>query len=441
MPTASGPDLRALLRDLPTLRDDPLTFFVELERTYGPLARLPFGPGRSAFLLSDPAAIQHVLQDQARRYSKHTFQYSTLSLVTGQGLLTSDGPVWLRQRRLMQPAFHRDRLAGFVAAMRAAAARLAERWATTAGEPVVDVDRAMLALSLEIVGETFFSTDLSETAPQLVAAVITALDHVIARSRNPFSPPIWVPIPAHRAFKEAVRQLDAAVARLIADRRSGRPRADLLQMLLDARDEDGRPMEPRLLRDELVTLIVAGHETVASALTWAWALLAQHPAAADRVAVEAAAAPELDPARLPFATAVFDEALRLYPPAWLITRQATEDDDLDGLRVPAGSLVIVSPYVVQRRPELWPEPETFRPERFLGAPAPRFAYLPFGAGPRLCIGQAYARIEGAIVLGLLANRFRLTAATDALPAIEPLVTLRPRGGLQLTLTPRTTVPV
>ncbi|MBL8092769.1 MAG: cytochrome P450 [Anaerolineales bacterium] len=438
MLTASGPDLRALLRDLPTLRDDPLGFFVDLERRYGPVARLPFGPGRFAFLLSDPGAIQHVLQDQARRYTKRTFQYTTLSLVTGQGLLTSDGPVWLRQRRLMQPAFHRERLTGFTASMNAAAAGLAERWSVAPDGQRVDVDRAMLALSLEIVGTTFFTTDLRADAPQLVSAVITALDHVIARSRNPFAPPIWLPTPAHRAFKRAVGALDDAVTRLIAERRAGPPRPDLLQMLLDTRDEDGRPMEPRLLRDELVTLIVAGHETVASALTWAWALLAQHPAAADRLALEAdaaASAGSLDPRDLPFATAVFDEALRLYPPAWLITRQAAEDDDIEGLRVPAGSLVIVSPYVVQRRAALWPEPDRFRPERFLEAAPQRFAYLPFGAGPRLCIGQGFARLEGPLILANLARRVRLSTES-ALPAIEPLVTLRPHGGLHLHVTRR-----
>ncbi len=438
MPTASGPDLRALLRDLPTLRDDPLGFFVDLERRYGPVARLPFGPGRFAFLLSDPGAIQHVLQDQARRYTKRTFQYTTLSLVTGQGLLTSDGPVWLRQRRLMQPAFHRERLTGFTAPMNAAAAGLAERWSVAPDGQRVDVDRAMLALSLEIVGTTFFTTDLRADAPQLVSAVITALDHVIARSRNPFAPPIWLPTPANRAFKRAVGALDDAVTRLIAERRAGPPRPDLLQTLLDTRDEDGRPMQPRLLRDELVTLIVAGHETVASALTWAWALLAQHPAAADRLALEAdaaASAGPLDPRDLPFATAVFDEALRLYPPAWLITRQAAEDDDIEGLRVPAGSLVIVSPYVVQRRAALWPEPDRFRPERFLEAAPQRFAYLPFGAGPRLCIGQGFARLEGPLILANLARRVRLSTES-ALPAIEPLVTLRPHGGLHLHVTRR-----
>lgn len=436
MPTAQGPDLNTLLRKLPTLRDDPLGFFVALERDYGPLARLPFGPRRSAFLVSDPAAIQHVLQDQARRYTKRTFQYTTLSLVTGQGLLTSDGATWLQQRRLMQPAFHRDRLEGFATHMRGAAERLAQAWAARpAGHPV-DVDAAMLALSLEIVGATLFSADLQAEAPGLVAAVITALDHVIARSRNPFTPPLWIPTRPNRAFRAAVGALDAAVARLVADRRAGPPRTDLLQMLLDAHDETGRPMPERQLRDELVTLIVAGHETVASALTWTWAQLAQHPDTADRIAAEAAAVPTLDPRSLPYTAAVFDEALRLYPPAWLISRQAAEDDVIAEVPVAKGSLVIVSPFVVHRRAALWPDPEVFKPERFLAGPPPRFAYLPFGAGPRLCIGQAYARLEGVIVLATLARRMRLSSVTDAPATIDPLVTLRPRGGLHLTVTPR-----
>jgi cytochrome P450 len=298
----------------------------------------------------------------------------------------------------------------------------------------------MLALSLEIVGDTLFSADLQGSAPELVAAVITALDHVIARSRNPVWPPAWLPTAANRAFKAAVATLDDAVARLVDARRAGPPQPDLLQMLLDARDDDGRPMDPTQLRDELVTLLVAGHETVASALTWAWALLAQHPAAADRVAAEAATG-TLDPRTLPYTAAVFDEALRLYPPAWLITRRADEDDALGDVPVPAGSLVIISPYVAHRRPARWPEPEAFRPERFLEAATPRFAYLPFGAGPRLCIGQAFARLEGTLILAALARRLKLDLTPDGVPPVEALVTLRPHGGLKLRLSARATEPV
>ncbi len=232
--------------------------------------------------------------------------------------------------------------------------------------------------------------------------------------------------------------LDKAVAALVTARRTGPAQPDLLQMLLDARDEAGATLTDRQLRDELVTLLVAGHETVASALTWAWALLAQHPATADRIAQEAGDAARLDPGSLPFTQAAFDEALRLYPPAWLITRRAAEADEVAGTPVSAGSLILISPYIVQRRAELWAEPDVFRPERFLGQPPPRFNYLPFGAGPRLCIGQSFARWEGTILLAALANRFRLEAQRPGLPGIEPLVTLRPHGGLSLTLKPRRT---
>ena len=435
MPSALGPDLRDLLNELTTLRDDPLRFFVDLADRYGDLVRMPFGAKRFAFVVSGPEHVQHILQDQARRYSKDTFQYTTLSLVTGQGLLTSDGAFWLRQRRLMQPAFHREQLAGFAASMRAAAERLADRWSALPDGTVVDVDGAMLATSLEIVGDTLFSANLQDSAPELVAAVITALDHVIARSRNPVWPPAWLPTAANRAFRAAVGTLDEAVARLVAERRAGPARPDLLQMLLDARDDDGQPMNERQLRDELVTLLVAGHETVASALTWAWALLAQHPAAAERVAAEATA-DGLDPRALPFTAAVFDEALRLYPPAWLITRKAIADDALGDTAVPMGSLVIISPYVAQRRADRWPEPEAFRPERFIDAAPQRFAYLPFGAGPRLCIGQGFARIEGTLILSALARRLRLDLTPAGVPAVEPLVTLRPHGGLKLRVSPR-----
>jgi cytochrome P450 len=431
-----------LLRALPDIRRDTLGFLLGLSRCYGPVVRFPMGRETTAFFLNDPAAIRHVLRDQHRRYSKHTLQFTTLSLVTGQGLLTSDGDFWLRQRRLMQPAFHRQALAGFARAMVTAAERLAARWACVpAGQPL-DVDADMMATTLEIVGETLFSADLSPQANEMVAATLEALDFIIYRSQNPFDLPLAVPTTRHRAFKYAVARLDQAAYDLIDERQRGPAQPDLLQMLLDARDEHDQPMARTQLRDEIITLIIAGHETVASALTWTWHLLGQHPGAFDRVRAESLA---LGPGpldadalpRLPYTRAVFDEALRLFPPAWVITREAREADCIAGHVVAARSLIIISPYTLHRQPELWPDAEAFQPERFLArtsASDERFTYLPFGGGPRLCIGNHYALLEGALMLATLARGRRLTLAPGAPPQPTALVTIRPSHGLPMVFT-------
>lgn len=446
-----GPTGLALLRQSLSIQRDPLSFLLSCAQTYGDIVRFPIG-NPAVLAVSDPEAVRHILQDNHHNYSKDTLQFNTLALVTGRGLLTSDGDFWLRQRRMMQPAFHRQRIAGFGAAMTAAAERRLALWeARPAGAPL-DVDAEMMALALEVVGRTLFSADLGAEAHDLVRAVLTALDFIVYRAQTPLALPLWMPTPRHRGFQAALRQLDQAVARLTADRRAalaaGRPRPDdLLQMLLDARTEAGQPMTDRQLRDEIITLLIAGHETVASALTWAWHLLAANPIA------EAALHRELlitlggrtpgfdDLPRLPYTRAVFDEALRLYPPAWLITRKALAADLVGGHPIPAGALLIISPFVVHRRPAHWPQPEQFRPERFLGdqaTTAPRFAYLPFGGGPRQCIGNVFALVEGTLVLATIAQRYRLRPAPGRAVRADPLVTLRPHGGLWMTLEGRWT---
>jgi cytochrome P450 len=432
-----------LLRALPDIRRDTLGFLLGLSQRHGPILQFPMGRRSSAFFINDPAAIRHVLLDQHRRYSKNTVQFTTLSLVTGQGLLTSDGDVWLRQRRLMQPAFHRQALAGFAAAMVGAAQRLAARWARVPSGQPIDIDADMMATTLEIVGETLFSADLSREAGEMVAATLEALDFIIYRAQNPFDLPLAVPTGRHRVFQRALARLDRAAYDLIDRRQSSTPQPDLLQMLLDARDDQDQPMARRQLRDEIITLIIAGHETVASALTWTWHLLGQHPGAFTRLRSESLALGEapLDAeavARLAYTRAVLDEALRLYPPAWVITRQARDADSLAGCEVPAGSLVIISPYTLHRQPGLWPDPGQFRPERFLDrAPAgdDRFSYLPFGGGPRICIGNHYALMEGVLILATLARGRPLTAVPGQTPQPAALVTIRPAGGLHMAFRP------
>lgn len=439
--TAPGPSGAEMLRQLRDIQRMPHEFLLSCARTYGGVTQFPIG-NLPVYAVSDPAGVRHILQDNARNYTKDTIQFNTLALVTGEGLLTSDGDYWLRQRRMMQPAFHRQRVAAFGRTMVGATEKMLARWDSLPDGVTLDIDHEMMKLTLEIVGQTLFSTDLSAAAGDLVQAVLITLDYIVYRAQTPLALPPFAPTPRNRAFNRALQTLDNAVYRLIAARRAESTKiqnGDLLDLLLAARTGDGQPMSDRQLRDEIITLIIAGHETVASALTWTWYLLAKNPTVTTALATELAQRlngrpPSVDDLpNLPYTRAVFDEALRLYPPAWLITRKAQTMDEVAGRVIPADALVIISPYVVHRDERLWPESEAFRPERFLGEAAPRLGYLPFGGGPRLCIGNTFALVEGALILATVAQRYRLLAEPGHAVQAEPLVTLRPRGGLPLRL--------
>jgi cytochrome P450 len=391
--------------------------------------------------------VRRVLVTNAMAYGKRTLQYTTLSLVTGEGLLTADTEAWRPQRRLVQPAFHHGTLELVADHVRAATDKLVASWAERDGA-VVDVDEAMMHLALEVVGHALFGSDLSDDAERLADATIEALDIVVKKARTPLAMPLRVPTPTNVVLRRAVGHLDAAVEAMLADRAAhplqpGQAPRDMLDLLLITHDDDGSSLSRKQIRDQVVTFIVAGHETVASALTWAWQLLAENPEAAARLRAEvdevcADGSPRFaDLPRLPYAAAVMDEVLRLYPPAWLVTRRAREADVLAGAEVPENALVILSPWLVHRHESAWPDPERFDPTRFLDADGARrrdlateSAYLPFGAGPRLCIGRDMALLEGTLVLAALASRVELRAVGPA-PRALPLVTIRPEGGLPL----------
>jgi len=433
---APGPQPADMLREARRMVRDPLGYLGDVVARYGPVVAFPM-PRTPVLLVNSPEGARRVLVDNARGYGKRTVQYDTLSLVTGQGLLVSDPPVWLAHRRMVQPAFHRDGLASVGRHTVLAARRAVARWSDLPGGAVVDVDDAMMRTSLEVVGSALFSTDLTgDTAGRIVDAVLAALDRVVVRARSPWLPPPAVPTPGNLRLRRALRTIDAEVAAMVASRSTDSPGDDVLGILLRARDSGSGP-DDTALRDEVVTLLVAGHETVASSLTWTLHLLAHHPQVQERLADEVAALDD-DPStadlpRLPWTRAVVDEALRLYPPAWVVTRRALVEDVLSGYTVPAGSVVLVSPYTVQRDPAVWPDPERFDPTRFLGTTPARGTYLPFGAGPRLCIGRDFALVESALVLAVIARRFAVRPAPGPPPRVDALVTLRPRGGLPLRL--------
>ena len=465
--TAPGPAGRDMVAAIGLIRRDPVEFLVRTRARFGEVVQFPI-PTPPTYLVSDPDAVDRVLRGNARGYGKRTVQYSTLSLVTGEGLLTADTEVWRRRRPVVQPAFHHSAVARVGEHVRVAVERLHASWTSLPDGAVVDVDAAMMHAALDVVGRALFGTDLSGDAAVLADATLVALEQVVARARNPLAPPRSWPTPGNRRLDSSLRTLDGAVARMLAERRLrpvGEQREpDMLDLLLASRGSAGGDgLSDQAVRDEIVTFVVAGHETVASALTWAWHLLATHPHWQAQLAAEADAVlgtagdPPSDPrgaldraamsrpptvedlVQLPVARAVLDETLRLYPPAWLITRRSLEPDSLAGHHLPADALVVISPWLVHRHEAVWPDPERFDPARFLGPAregALRRAYLPFGMGPRLCIGRDMALLEGTLVLADLARRWSFSPAPGHVVRAEPVVTVRPHGGLPLRVHPR-----
>jgi cytochrome P450 len=452
-PLPPGPGSRPTLSDLQALRDGPHAFLLQVARNYGPTVRYPVGP-LAAHLITGPDGVKHVLQDNHKNYCKDTFQYNLLSAVTGEGLLTSDGDFWLRQRRLAAPAFHKSRIATFAPMIIDTAKQMLAQWETAGGQ--IDVAAEMMRVALQIIGKAMFSRafgagEIGDQAGELATATLTVLDHIVGRARTFGIVPEWLPTKGNRAHSRAMRLLDGAVYETINQRREqdlGGPNQfdDLLALFMRAKDEQtGEAMSDKHLRDESMTALIAGHETVASALAWTWDLLARNPEAEAKLHEElerelGGRAPTVDDLpRLKYTEMVFQEAMRLYPPAWIISRKALDDDEIDGYRIPKDALVVTSPYVTQRMSDLWPEPERFRPERFspeASAGRHRYAYYPFGGGPRLCIGNGFAMVEAALIIATVAQRFTLRNLTDHPVAVEPGVTLRPKHGLMMRLEPR-----
>jgi cytochrome P450 len=429
-----------ILRDLPVIQANTPEYLVHIARTYGDVVRFDV-PGTTAFLINHPDWIRHILQDNHRNYSKDTFQYNALAQITGRGLLTSDGDTWLRNRRMQQPAFARPRLMTLDEIVAPATQSMLQRWAGIAqANGLVDVDREMMQLTLEIVGKALFSINLEKEAHELTGAVITALDYIVYQSRVMLVPPVWVPTPRNRRFRQAVQRLDTAVEDIIRSReKAGEAGNDLLGMLLQAKDaETGQPLTAKEVRDEVITLLIAGHETVASALTWSWYLLSQNPGARQQLEEEVEkVTAENEPTAndleaLAYTSRVFAEALRLYPPAWIVTRKALGEDHLGETIIPPGATIIISTYAIHRHPAFWEGAERFEPERFTEEQSknrPRYAYIPFGGGPRLCIGSNFAQVEAQLVLAMVTRRFRLELPETTKVSMEAQVTLRPHGGL------------
>ncbi len=438
---APAPRGDLLLGHFAQLRRDSLRFMLDAFDQCGDVARLRFGWVRG-HLLAHPDHIRHVLQDHHKTYSKETRGFDKLRIVLGNGLLTSEGDFWLRQRRIMQPAFHKDRIRAFAEVMTRAAEEVAGRWerAARAGA-VADVAQDMMRLTLHVVAETLLGTDVRAETDELGRAVTHVLQDVNARTRVLYDVPPEVPTRRNRALARRLAVLDTVVLRAVAEHRAGKGRpGDLLNLLLEARDDDGQGMTDGQIRDEVMTIFLAGHETTANALAWTFHLLSLHPGIDRAMADEIQGVlggrvptPE-DVPRLEYTTRVIKESMRLYPPAWILGRLAEQDDEIAGVAVPRGTLVFASPYVTHRHPDIWPNPEGFDPDRFTHereASRARFAYFPFGGGPRICIGQAFAMMEAVLVVATLVQRARPEHLPGHQAVPQPLITLRPRGGLPM----------
>jgi cytochrome P450 len=393
-----------------------------------------------AYLVSTPELVRELFGPLGRVTAKGR-GLEQARLLLGDGLLTSEGELHRRQRRLVQPAFHASRTAAYADVMRAEAAALPARAGWTDGA-VRDVAVDMADLTLRIVGRTLFATDLAADSP----AVAGALAELLGRFQRVMLPggPLLnrLPLPSTRRVQAAIAELDGVVRRLIAEHRADARQDSLLGELLAARDESGRPMPDDQLRDEVLTLMLAGHETTANALAWSWLLLDRNPAAAARLHAEVDAAPAVPQvADLPWTRAVVAETMRLYPPAWVLGRRLLADARIAGWTVPARSIVMASQWVSHRDPRWWPEPTAYRPERWIAggvfdetAPGqPRGAYFPFGMGRRVCVGESFAWTEAVLVLAALARDWAPALVPGHPVDVLPAVTLRPRYGLRMTL--------
>ncbi len=436
-----------LLLKLSQLQHQPIEYLGRMWRKYGDLVRLPIMPRLTFFLAAHPDHAEHILSSHHERYGKPDVFLKPMSLVQGEGLFTSEGELWLKQRRLMQPAFHQKQLVKLHAVMLSCVQSLLREWEDKPEGEVIDIAAEMTRLTLKIVSSALFSVDISGEFNSLGQAFRTALEYVYHRMNTPLALPLWMPTPRNLKFRQAKQILDRVVLGIIQSRRQNTTEQyDLLAMLLTARDEEtGERMSERQLQDEVITLFNAGHETTATTLAWTWYLLGTHPDVMTKMHDEVQIvlngdSPSFEKlGQLEYTRRVFEESLRLCPPGLGQPRVALEDDEIDGYFIPKGSIFNIAHYFIFRHPEFWDNPEQFDPERFLPEKTnqrPKFAYFPFGAGPHICIGKSLALMESTMILAAIVQRFHLELVPNQPIEIEPRFTLRPKYGIKVTVRQR-----
>ncbi len=444
MSTKAVPELKSkgLFGSARALRDNRLPFIMRLSRDYEDIVKLRLGPSTQLYFLNDSDLIHQVLVAQADKFEKSPrFKRGTRKLI-GQGILTSEGEFHKRQRKLVQPAFHHQRIAAYADVMVDYSVRIAGTWHD--GQ-TVDMHHEMMTLTREIVAKTLFDADVSADGDKIAEAITIGIENTSQNAASLFSVPDWLPTARNRRGREAVAIMNNVLTTMINEHRaSGIDQGDLLSMLLMAVDEEnGGTMTDQQARDEAMTLFIAGHETTANATAWTWYLLSQHPEVETRLIAELHAVlgdrkPTMkDLANLPYTDMIIKESMRLYPPAWLVgIRVAMQDVMLGDYLIPKGSYVMMSPYANHHNPRYFENPEAFTPERWtpeFEKALPRFAYFPFGGGPRVCIGNSFSMMESRLILATIAQRWHFDLLSDQNIEPEPLVTLRPKSGIQMAI--------
>ena len=438
---APGPSLTSFLTDTREFRKDPLGSFLRYTLRFGDVVRY-----RGLWIthqITNPEHIQHVLQTNASNYRKGR-DYRILKLSLGEGLLTSEGALWQRQRRMTQPAFQSNQIAQFIRIMQQQSEAMLEQWPERARRgDAFDVLPELMRLTLNIVSHALFTTSLDSDLDCIQQALTVGRNYSVERAWSIVRIPQWFPTPGNRRHRASLAGFHAVVDRIITERRrSAEPVHDLLTLLMQAQDESGASMPAKQLRDEVATLLTAGHETTTLVLAWVLYLISTRPEIVEQITAELAflngRAPGYeDLSRLRYLRMVVEETMRLYPPVWVLSRTAVSDDVIGEFHIPAGSEILIFPYVTHRHPHWWDQPENFCPERFLpqnAASRRRGTYLPFGAGPRTCVGLNFAMTEILVVLALLLQRFRVELAVNpAAITAEPSVTLRPNPGVPIRL--------
>jgi enediyne biosynthesis protein E7 len=438
---APGPRGDLLLGNLREFRRDVVGLMLRSAQEYGNVVRFHLGPF-VVHLLNHPDHVEHVLQSGARNYDKATRSSAKIRAISGDSLLTSNGELWKRQRRLMQPSFHRQRIAGMAAEMIGFTDAMLQRWQThLANGEALDIAAEMMRLTYSIVGKTLLGADVGGDATAIERAMETMLAHTYRSWGNLVDVPAFIPTPSNVRFRHALQAVDQIVYRIIAEHRAdgSTTNSNLLSVLLQVRDEQtGDGLSDNELRNETITFLLAGHETTANALAWTFYLLSQNPEVEQQLRAELSAvlsgrAPTVeDLAHLTLTTMVIQEAMRLYPPIWAIERRAIADDVIGGFHIPADSSVVISPYVLHRNENFWPDAERFDPTRFNSRPR---AYIPFGSGPRFCIGNEFAMMEARLIVPMVMQACHLELAQGYAAELQPSITLRPKNGLRMNVCP------
>jgi len=443
---APGPRGNFVTGNLAAFKEDPIKMIMDLQRDYGDVSRQRLGP-YLMHVVTGPDAVRHVLQGNYKNYSRGKF-YENFKLFFGDGLLTTDGEYWLRHRRMAQPLFHRKVVDGCTDSATVAIGAMLDRWdrGLEGGEPV-ELVAEMMQVSLSILGRVVFNMDFSGYADVISPSVLVGLQTMMPQGNVNDFIPRWAPTPYNRRLSRALRSLRDVMHKVIAEHEvGGDGTIDLITLLQSAKDEEtGRALTDQELHDEVMTIFMAGHETTGNGMAWTLYAVAEHPEVRERLEAEVdevlgGRPPTLeDLARLTYTKMVVDESLRVYPPIWGFTRDPIVDDEIDGYYIPADSTIFLAPYATHRHPSVWENPEAFDPERFAPGKAdsvPPFAYFPFGAGSRKCIGFHLALLQMQLATAMVSQRYRVQMVPGHPVEYGRMVALRPAHGIRVTLHPR-----